>query len=244
MPLQLNLEKSQAALKLCLEKVGIAQPPKMDMGVGLDVSGSFDDEHQDGTTNLLVSRLVPWGLTFDPDGKLDLATFSDGARHVQMVESVTAKNYENFVKRHVIRKVAGWGGGTTYSHVMHRFLEEFGWIQPDKPGFVARLFGAREAPAVAKRRSLVIVITDGENTDPRETDALLRDSEARQDQVFFLFLAVSNQGGKFPFLHQIDQRHRNCGVVVVDQVRQFVKKSDDEINEMLLLPKLVDWLKR
>ncbi|MFO1337901.1 MAG: hypothetical protein U1F53_06625 [Burkholderiaceae bacterium] len=60
MALQLNLEKSKATLQLCLQKAGIVQPPAMDMGVLLDVSGSFEDEHQDGTTNRLLTRLVPW----------------------------------------------------------------------------------------------------------------------------------------------------------------------------------------
>jgi hypothetical protein len=162
-----------------------------------------------------------------------------------MTSSVTSANYTTFVKNHVIGKVAGWGGGTTYSHVLQRLLEEFGWIQDtSKPSWLGRLFGAQEKAPVAKRRSLVTMITDGENTDPAETHALLAASEARRDEVFFLFLAVSNQADEFRFLHEVDRRYRNCGVVVIKEVRRFVQFSDDEINEMLLLPKLVDWLKR
>ena len=111
MALQLNLEKSKAALQLCLHKAGVTQPPVMDMGVLLDVSGSFEDEHQDGTTNRLLTRLIPWGLTFDPDGKLDVTTFSHGERHVHRVGSVTAANYADFVQRQVIGRVPGWNGG-------------------------------------------------------------------------------------------------------------------------------------
>ena len=121
MALTLNLEKSRAALKLSLEKKGVVTPPRMDVGFALDVSGSYEDEHRDGLTNDLLTRLVPWALTFDPDAKLDLATFSDGERGVVALPAVTAANYLGYVNRHVIDRVDGWCGGTDYRHVLAHF---------------------------------------------------------------------------------------------------------------------------
>ncbi len=243
MALQLNLEKSKASLQLCLQKAGVAQPPVMDMGVLLDVSGSFEDEHRDGTTNRLLSRLVPWGLTFDPDAKLDLTTFSNGPQNVQRVGSVTADNYGNFVQSQVIDRVAGWCGGTDYSYGIEDFLRLFGWLGP-KQGFLGRLFGQKPAAATARRRSLVVVITDGENSDAERTRQVLRESQARQDEVYFLFLGVSNQGVRFPFLERIGDEFDNTGLVVIPNIKRFVALGDDELNGLLLLEELVTWLKR
>jgi hypothetical protein len=247
MALQLNLEKSKASLQLCLQKAGVTQPPVMDMGVLLDVSGSFEDEHRDGTTNQLLSRLVPWGLTFDPDAKLDLSTFSNGPQNVQRVGSVTADNYGDFVQRQVIGRVAGWKGGTDYSYGIEDFLRLFGWLESNerKPGFFGRLFGEKPAASpAAGRRSLVVVITDGENSDAERTRQVLRQSQARQDEVYFLFLGVSNQGSRFPFLERIGDEFNNTGLVVIPDIRRFVALGDDELNALLLLEELVTWLKR
>ncbi len=246
MALQLNLEKSKASLQLCLQKAGIVKPPVMDMGVLLDVSGSFEDEHRDGTTNKLLVRLVPWGLTFDPDHKLDLTTFSNGERHVVRAGSVNATNYADYVQRHVIGKVAGWNGGTDYSYGLEDFLRLFGWLDNEavKPGFLGKLFGAKAVPAAERRRSLVTVITDGENSDKDRTRQVLRESQKRQDEVYVLFLGVSNQGGKFPFLEQIGDEFSNTGLVVIPNIREFVEMDDDTLNELLLLDELIEWLKR
>lgn len=248
MALQLNLEKSKASLQLCLQKAGVTQPPVMDMGVLLDVSGSFEDEHKDGTTNQLLSRLVPWGLTFDPDAKLDLSTFSNGPQNVQRVGSVTADNYGDFVQRKVIGQVVGWRGGTDYSYGIEDFLRLFGWLATEerKPGFFGRLFGDKPAAAApaARKRSLVVVITDGENSDAERTRQVLRQSQQRQDEVYFLFLGVSNQGSRFPFLERIGDEFDNTGLVVIPDIRRFVALGDDELNGLLLLEELVTWLKR
>ncbi|MES2943527.1 MAG: hypothetical protein V4772_11725, partial [Pseudomonadota bacterium] len=78
MALSLNLTKAEKSLKLCLQKSGLVEPPQVDLAFVLDVSGSFDDEHRAGVTDALLTRLVPWGMTFDPDRKLDVFSFSSG----------------------------------------------------------------------------------------------------------------------------------------------------------------------
>ncbi|MGM9486073.1 VWA domain-containing protein [Ideonella sp. YS5] len=251
MALQLNLEKSKAALQLCLHKAGVTQPPVMDMGVLLDVSGSFEDEHQDGTTNRLLTRLIPWGLTFDPDGKLDVTTFSHGERHVHRVGSVTAGNYTDFVQRQIIGRVPGWNGGTDYSWGIEDFLRLYGWIESTaKPvGLLGRLFGMKPEQGGAavpgqRRRSLVTVVTDGDNNDKDRTRQVLRASQARQDEVYVLFLGVSNQDSRFPFLESVGDEFTNTGFVAIPDIRRFVGLADEELNELLLTDELVAWLKR
>lgn len=245
MSLTLNLEKSAEKLVLNLQKVGIVTPPILEVGFGLDVSGSFEDEHLDGTTNKLLTRLVPWGLAFDPDKKLDVFTFSNGADGVAEVGSVNAQNYNDYVKRNIIGKVQGWNGGTDYSFLLEKTLEHFGWKQVvKKAGFFGSLMGKKdEVVAGAQKRTLMIIATDGDNSDKSRTMQVLRESEARKDQVYFLFLGISNQGSSFPFLEGVGDQFSNTGFVAIPNLHKFVEMSDEQINEMLIGDELIEWLK-
>jgi hypothetical protein len=248
MALQLNLEKSKVSLQLCLQKAGVVTPPVMDVGVLMDVSGSFEDEHRDGTTNQLLARLVPWGLAFDPDRKVDVTTFSNGEHNVERVGSVDAGNYEDFVQQRVVDRVRGWNGGTDYSYVLEDALRLYGWLDGGgrQPGFLGRLFGAKAEAAAPRKRSLVLFITDGENnrSDLARTEQVLAASQERKDEVYFLFLGVCNGGSPFHFLKKLGKAFDNTGFVEIDGIRQFVAQPDDALNGALLPQELIDWLKR
>lgn len=247
MALELNLEKSAKTLALCLEKAGIVTPPQLEVGFGLDVSVSFEDEHQEGITNLLLTRLVPWGLLFDPDRKLDVFTFSDGPSHVADVGPVDANNYREFVAKKVIGKVPGWNGGTDYSYLIERMLAHFGWVSQvvKKAGFFGKLMGQKDEVVFGeKKRSLVIIATDGDNRDKQRTLEVLHESEARGDCVYFLFLGISNQGSTFPFLERIGDQFSNTGFVSIPNLHKFVQMSDEELNEMLIGEELLTWFAR
>lgn len=245
MALALNMQKSQASLSLQLQKAGLITPPLVDLTVIMDVSGSFEDEHEDGITTELMARLVPWGMTFDPDKKLDVITFSDGPRHVTRTAPITEDNYNNYVKNHIMDKVPGWCGGTDYSYAIEASLEDSGWLNntAKKAGFLGKLFGAKDSPVREKKRSLVVFITDGDNTDKQRTRDVLRASEERQDAVYFLFIGVANGGGFFPFLESIGDEFGNTGFVKIGNLREFVDMDDDKLNKVLLGEELIDWLK-
>lgn len=246
MSMKLNLEKATGSLKLSLEKAGIIKVPNLEVGVAMDVSGSFDDEHREGVTDSLLTRLVPWGLTFDPDKKLDVFTFSDSAERVVNVGAVDANNYFGYVQDRIIGKVKGYNGATDYSYVIEAMLKHFGWAGDvvKKAGFFGRMMGQKDSVVSgAKKRSLVIVITDGDNADKQRTMQVLQQSEARKDEVYFLFLGVCNQGSTFPFLEKIGDAFGNTGFKKVTDLRKFVEKSDEEINEYLIDDELLTWLK-
>lgn len=244
MALSLNLTKGETSLKLCLQKAGVVQPPRVDLAFVLDVSGSFDDEHRDGITDALLARLVPWGLTFDPDRKLDVFTFSSGRAGAHNVGAVTADNYEGYVRRQVLRRVPGYGGGTDYSYVLEQVLQSFGWATGGGGGFLQRLFGSpAPAPAANARRGLVLFVTDGENSDRERTQRVLEASQQRGDAVYFNFIGISNQGGTFPFLREIGERFGNTGLTVIRDLRRFTAQDDDQLNAALLQPELIEWLK-
>lgn len=242
MALALNLTKAEQSLKLCLQKSGVPTPPPVELAFVLDVSGSFDDEHRSGLTNALLTRLVPWGTTFDPDKKLDVYTFSSGARSAHQVGHITPANYTDYIRQHIIGKVPGYGTGTDYSPVLELVLRNQGWSTA-RGGLLQRLLGTTPA-APARRRSLVIFVTDGDNSDTQATHRTLAQSQQRGDQVYFLFIGVSNQGHRFPFLQQIAAQYSNTGLTVIRQLHQFTAQDDDQLNTTLLQPELIDWLKR
>lgn len=245
MALTLNLQKSKAALTLSLEKSGIYKMPVVDMGVIMDVSGSFHDEHNDGITTDLLTRLAPWGLSFDPDKKIDVFTFSNGAASAHLVGSLNESNYQGYVKKNIIDKVPGYKGATDYSYVLERALKEFGWIPSEvkKAGFFGRMLGVKDEGPKTKKRSLITFVTDGDNNDKERTRKVLRESQSRKDEVYFLFLGVANGGGEFEFLNVIGDEFGNTGFKKIKDVRNFVNKSDEEINSFLLDDELVNWLK-
>jgi len=255
----LDLRAAQVALLQWLQHGGIVMPPELDLVVALDVSASFEDEHRAGVTNDLLVRLVPWGLTFDRNRSLELITFSSGAASAHLVGSLTAENCRGFVSREVIARVPGWCGATDYSHPIERALRHGGWLagaagedRVDRPGLFGRLFGGR-SPAAAptedectgsRRPLLVLFITDGDNQDKDRARAVLRASQQRRDAVYFLFLGISNQGSRFPFLEAIGAEFDNTGFVAVDDLRAFVRLSHEALNERLIGPELLRWLRQ
>lgn len=251
MALNFDLNKSAQALQFSLQKAGIITPPQVDLAFNLDVSGSFDDEHRDGLTNALLVRLVPWGMVFDPDKKLDVFTFSNGPSHVHYVGDVTPGTCDDYVRRKIIEKVPGYNGGTDYSYVIEKNLEHFGWkptngAAPVKRGIFGGMFGGGKSTPnqpTEKKRSIVIHVTDGENSDKRRTEQVLAESEARKDGVYFLFLGVSNQNARFPFIDELGERFGNVGFVGINNVAKWVQQSDEDINQALLGDELLDWLK-
>ena len=248
MVLQLNLQKSANSLRLSLDKAGIRPDFKADLIFDLDVSGSFKHEHEEGTTSKLIARLVPYGMVLDPDGQMDVFTFSRGQGSVHHVGTVTPENCEDYVNRNVFGMVPGWAGGTTYSHVLEANLRHFGWLPMESGGWLSRFLGLSRAPDWNERkRSIVVFVTDGENenADQARATRVLEESEQRGDEVYFLFIgACEHEGVDFEYLKKVAKRFRNTGLVIIRDLDSFVDLSDDELNERLLGPELMEWLRR
>lgn len=180
MALTMNTTKSTNSLKMNLSKRNIPTPPAIDVAFIMDVSGSFQDEHRSGVTNDLVTKLMPWGLVFDPNKQMEFYTFSNG-NNVDNVGPINERNYQGFIQNKVYGKVKGWCGGTDYSYVIEQVLEDFGWTKTQ--GFFSKMFGKKPEP---KQKTLVFFITDGENSDHSRMTKILQESQQRKDGVYFI----------------------------------------------------------
>lgn len=244
----MDLQKGKEALKLSLEKRGITTVPSADLAFVLDVSGSFDHIHRSGITQTLLERLVPWGMLFDPDQKLDVFTFSSGRSAAAYRGEIMPQTVSRFIQDKIVDS-AFYGGGTEYAPVLKAVLQNFGWTYvpaqtPPKPGFFGRMFGKetiKVPPPAAKRRSIVLFVTDGDNSDKDDAMQILKDSESRGDEVYFLFIGI---GHGFHFLQEVADKFSNTGLVVIDDILSFVAKTDDEINDTLIGEELITWLKK
>jgi len=92
----------------------------------------------------------------------------------------------------------------------------------------------------------VIFITDGENlpADMDRTARILEASQGRGDEVYFLFMGACEHEVEFKFLHQIARNYRNTGLVIINDLDSFVDLSDEALNARLLVPELIDWLRK
>lgn len=244
MSLQLNLNKAARSLRLSLDKAGVPPSIKAELIFDIDVSASFEHEHEEGTTSTLIERLVPYGMVLDPDGAIDVFTFAGRRSSAYRVGTVTPDDARGYITSKIVGQVPDWSGDTQYSHVLEKNLQHFGWLPPE-PGFLSRFLGLGGHVPRDRKRSIVIFITDGEN-DPRDNDRTMRilaDSQARGDNVYFLFMGICEHNVDFKFLKHIAARFRNTGVVIVTDLEDFVAKSDEEISAELLGPELIAWLK-
>lgn len=245
----LDFVKAKEDLKLSLEKKGVSDIPAADLAFALDVSGSFDDEHRSGITQQLLERLVPWGMLFDPDQKLDVFSFASGESGAHHVGDITPTTCANYIQDKIVQRVPGYSGGTDYSHVIEKILQQFGWMPVEKTestgGFFGRLMGKTRTTTTQnqQKRSIVLFITDGDNSDRAYTRDVLEQSEKRGDQVYFLFIGVGT-GSSFSYLKEIGDRFSNTGLVVIKDLKKFLAQTNDELNNALIGSELVTWLKK
>ncbi|WP_432723433.1 VWA domain-containing protein [Jeongeupia wiesaeckerbachi] len=248
-----KVEESKKSLMLSLQKAGVGTLSPSEVETVMDVSGSFFDEHRDQITTALMIRLFPWAMTFDPDRKMGMTTFSSGHGSVHRCPDVTIDNLENYIHRHVFEKVPGWNGATEYHRVLESVLTDSGWINNEaqaekKAGFFGRMLGQKDQPAreaSQKKRTLVLFITDGDNSDKQHTLNALKASQQRGDEVYFLFIGVrQNAGDRFHFLESIGDEFDNTGFYMVENLRQFIQWDDEKLNSHLISDEMVRWFNR
>lgn len=261
------LTKSAQSFALSMEKKGVPVIPKIEMSFLIDVSGSFDDEHKSGITSKFMSRFIPWAMNFDPDQKMDVFTFSNTERNVQHVNAVTAENHEDFIRKNIVNKVVGYNGGTDYSYVIEASMREFGFLptltqelvteqKVEKAGFFGKMLGKKDevktvtstvtkSVASEQRRALCVILTDGENFDQARTIQVLKDSQKRGDNIYFLFVGMNNDPDvKFKNIIELGDMFTNTGFTRVKNLKAFAELPDDQLNDQFLTDEFVQWIKK
>lgn len=185
----------------------------------MDKSGSMETMFKNGTVQSLVERVLPLGLAFDDDQKVEYYIFHNEAwKHP---EDISVSNLETIIPD-TIRKY-GYGG-TSYAPAIALILDE--WV-----GKKSGLFSKSRPKKSFKDPVYVIYITDGQNDDKAATEAILRESS--NFPIYFQFVGIGK--ASFAFLEKLDDLSGrtidNAGFFQVNDLSQI---GDDELYQRML----------
>ncbi len=222
-PAAMTIDMSKSTENLNKVLINMSKSSKIDMtkhtarvAFAMDYSGSMDDLYRNKSVQKLISRLLPIALKFDDNGELESWLFSNGMRKL---DSVTLGNYETYVKN-VIERSGFRMGGTEYCPVLQDMVYHYKDKEPS------------EIPA------FIIFITDGDNSDKYETDAIVR--ELSKYNMFVQFVGIGHDS--FSYLRKLDdlsgRASDNTGFITVRDINRL---NDDELYTKLL-EQYKDWL--
>lgn len=219
----MTIDMTKHAEKLETVLIDMSKPGKVNMTVHSaqvalveDYSGSMDPLFRNGAVQRVVTRLLPIALKFDDNGELESWLFSNGS---EKLAPVTASNYSDYVKRVMLNASMGMGG-TKYAPVLRDVVKFYKNRVNTTPAFI-------------------IFITDGDNWDEHETDAIVR--ELSNYNVFVQFVGIGTDSN-FDYLRKLDnlsgRKHDNTGFIAVADMDRL----NDEQLYTELLRQYNDWL--
>ena len=214
----LSLAKDQAPAmvpvieqaRLTLQKAGL-DTLTFEVVLVLDVSASMTSLFKTGQVQRLVERALAVAARLDDNGEVPVTLFGTSAREGGTVDLTNIQGY--------IRSMHfDFDGGTIYAPAIRQVVKN---------------------AAQATWPTLVLFVTDGENSDPREAEAAM--TTASSEAVFFKFLALG--GGPFRFLEKLDTMPGR----VVDnanfaQIRDLARIGDAELFS-LISQEISDWIR-
>lgn len=220
--------------KISLEKKEIFGE-KAQVVLILDKSLSMQNFYECGVVQQTVERVLGVGMNMDDNQSIEVFAFDQEAVEL---EEATASNYEGYVER--MLKKTSLGYQTRYSLPMKLVLDKFVPKAPTKTtGFFRKKTVATGEAEIAKLPTFVIFITDGDNQDKKETEALIR--EASNQAVFWQFVGIGRE--QFSFLQKMDDMDGRF----LDNVDFFPMEDPSKVSDGDLYDKLLtefpQWIK-
>lgn len=181
-----------------------------------DYTGSMSNMYRNGTVQEVTNRLLPIALKFDDNGEMESWIFSN---NYKKLAPVTANNCEGYVENFIMRS-GMYMGSTYYAPVLKDVVKFYKDNTSNVP-------------------ALVIFITDGDNFDQYETDAIVR--ELSNYNMFVQFVGIGTQSN-FEYLRKLDNLSgRKCDNTGFLLARDLVKMDDTRLYTELLRP-YNEWL--
>ena len=229
-----NLIDLSKKAKISLEKKQIFGE-KAQVVLILDKSLSMQDFYRRGVVQQIVERLLGIGMNMDDNQSIEVFAFDSNAVEL---EEANASNHIGYVERMLKKNSLGYA--TKYSLPMKMVLEKFVPKAPVKTtGFFRKKTVATGEAGVAKLPTFVFFITDGDNSDKKETEALIR--EASNQAVFWQFVGIGRE--RFEFLQKMDDMDgRFLDNVDFFAIEDPSKVSDEELYDKLLT-EFPQWIK-
>lgn len=200
----------------------------------IDYSGSMSRMYKNGTVQDVINKLLPVGLTFDDNGSVEVFRFDD---YFKQLESLDAFNYSNYVNEFMMN---GSMGCTQYAPVLNEIKKQYIGGEVTKKGLFG--FGKKTVKVDTKADVypvFVIFITDGDNSDKRETDAIIR--ELSQHNCFVQFIGVG--GASMSYLEKLDNLDgRACDNTGFERFNDIANVNADVLYNKVL-KQFAEWLK-
>ena len=180
----------------------------------LDISKSMNALYKSGVVQRVIERMLALALNFDDDGAIDLYLFGTRAYRLP---AVTLTELDGYVSREILPnyKIIE---ATCYAPPLHLIAERYRSPQPE-PVFV-------------------IFLTDGGNSDRRESTEIIRSLSSQP--VFIQFVGIGAED--FPYLRKLDELPGrtvdNAGFMMVNDIDTV---DDTELYDRLL-NEFPDWL--
>ena len=242
-----DLHKKAERAGIVLKKQGIASPPRLRVGLMMDISGSMRSLYEEGVVQEVLNHVLGLAMAFDPSHRLDVFVFDH--QYAQLPDPATPDNFHDYVRRKILTEDEIPKFGTTkYAGVIHSFQDHYFGHDPahqehlqHKPGLLSRLFhhgqegAVKVDPNIAKIPVLGLLITDGDNEDHRQSEVAIRRSA--DFPVFWSLVGVGDH--EFRFLKQIDREFDDSEFIDLEHLNI----SDEQLYSELVSPKLVRWLK-
>lgn len=206
-----DLTKKVSLAKEEVQKVCLTKKPLQNLianvGIALDFSGSMERLYDNGTMQDVVEKILPLGMTFDDNGAVESWIFDN---EFHRLRDITLSNLDNYIKK----ETSKYGmGGTCYAPVMKDIL---------------KAYKKNKIPAY------IIFITDGDNSDKRATDEIIK--EAAKYPIFWQFVGVGD--ADFYYLQALDDMQDRY----VDNADFFQVKNMSDITYENLLNEFPHWL--
>lgn len=179
---------------------------KVRVGFVLDISKSMYGLYRDGVMQNVIERVLALAMNFDDDGSLDAFVF--GTTAVEL-KPVTANDFEAYVEREIMAK-----------HKINQATK-----------YATALALIKEKYKKSKIPVFILFLTDGNNSDKKESEALIR--ELSFYPFFIQFIGIGKE--EFHFLNKLDELERrfvdNAGFMHVNDIAAI---SDEDLYARLL----------
>lgn len=215
MAIDLNkVEQRKESIIDLKKKAGIGKNSKAQVVSVVDYSASMSGLYNNGTVQDTVERILPLGLAFDDDERVDSYLFHDKYKELP---AITLNNLDGYVQTEIKRHSMG---STSYAPVLNAIKDKF------KPSsFLGMGSKTMEYPVY------IIFIVDGGNDDRDATEKVIR--EMSEMGFFIQFVGIGN--ASFSFLEKLDdlpgRKLDNANFFKVSDIRSM---SDDSLYQGLM----------
>jgi hypothetical protein len=235
--------------RIVLEKKGLRTFKPLRIGFALDISGSMQDEYQNGLVQTTFDRMLSIASNLDSNGEMDVWTFHTKP---SVAPTATKGDFGTYIQKQILSNsnISKWGG-TAFEPVLKLAVDNyFGTVvttttTEKKVGGLFG-FGAKTVTETTEERTdavdvnipaMVMLITDGESGsyDNSLVDDLF--DKSRDKKIYFNLIAVSNQAN-FGFLEKMADKYDNVGFVHIKNL----KATDEEILDVVITQEVVTFL--